>query len=56
MTVDEINMPIFVAAFEIAYAKNQNDDLPYEELISQLKKETNLLYHMMVETVVHIKG
>lgn len=55
MTIDEINMPIFVAAFEIAYANNKEDDLPYEDLISQLKKETNLLYHMMTETLVHVK-
>lgn len=55
MTIDEVNMPIFVAAFEIAYANNKDDELSYENLIQQLKKETNLVYHMMCETLTGIK-
>ncbi len=55
MTIEEINVPIFVASFNIAYANNKDEETSYEELINQLKKETNLVYHMMCETLASIK-
>jgi hypothetical protein len=55
MTIDEINMPIFVAAFNLSYDNNKESELSYEELMALLKKETNLLYHMMTETLSSIK-
>ncbi len=55
MTIDEVNMSIFVAAFNIAYANNKDEETTFEELINQLKKETNLVYHMMCETLASIK-
>ncbi len=51
----EINMPVFVAAFNIAYANNKDSLSTYDELMTSLKKETNLVYHMMIEALVYIK-
>lgn len=55
MTIEEINMPVYVAAFNIAYDNYKFSDLPYEELIVNLKRETNLVYHMMIEVALHLK-
>lgn len=56
MTLDEINLPIFIAAFNLAYNRYQEYVQPYDERMAYLKKETNLVYHMMIETMISVKS
>lgn len=55
MLIDEINVPIFIAAFNVCQARLEALGLPYEELIVKLKRDVNLEYHLMLEVLSDIK-
>ncbi len=59
MKLEDVNMPIFLEAFRLAYTEVQEFSAlsrPRIEVEKEIKRLTNINYHLMIEAILEIKS